>query len=44
MLCKEGPLNEKYGNIKCEYRYLKIGYSRICACAGYVYIFCFDQL
>ena len=23
---------------------LKIGYSRICACAGYVYIFCFDQL
>ena len=22
----------------------KIGYSRICACAGHVYIFCFDQL
>ena len=24
--------------------YLKIGYSRICACASFVYVFCFDQL
>ena len=23
---------------------LKIGYSRICACASFVYVFCFDQL
>ena len=30
-------------NLKASKR-LKIGYSRICACASFVYVFCFDQL